>query len=510
MLESFCKDIYDLLSKKHPNKRIFVTSDEHFYHQNILNYTRKEFSSLEDMHNHIINRFNSKITSDDIVIFLGDFSFKTPEIRNLLARLNGHKYMILGNHDSPDLVKSYPSLGFEGLWKGPIRLNGDFLSHEPLVEGQNSTIPFRLALNDFLESKQKNYHGHVHDKDFGAGESYVNAVLEATDYMPIYVGNTKSLVDDNPLFINSPYFEKSLEKIQKENGLNPRFVIMDYIYAYMLSKLNPYFDKALVQGSYGLYKKYGFISNFSDLDISYLFEPSSSKAVNTNLFKNMCDDIYLQMHAFDRGDVNYFKRYASLRIFEFTYATSHPYFVRCFYDANLIFLDSYHEEDFVIKESQSTLQTLLLRNGISYSDYEFPSFKARFLSPTADLANLLLQILFQEDHEQAKVLALKKLQFLYRHNISYEDLLDFENVFSRFFLRNVDLLATLHRQREVEGLKKSQEDFLYVINKLPSSLKKIVSNILLRDSGFMDIYNQIISSDFSSTCEKCQELIRHL
>ena len=60
------------------------------------------------------------ITKDDIVIFLGDFCFKYGSIKEILDRMNGHKYLILGNHDLEDLVKNYPNLGFEGVFTFPI------------------------------------------------------------------------------------------------------------------------------------------------------------------------------------------------------------------------------------------------------------------------------------------------------------------------------------------------------------------------------------------------------
>ena len=80
----YCKNIYNYLSKKYPDRNIYVISDHHFYHSNIIKYTRDNFKTLEDMHENIIKSHNSIINPDDIVIFLGDFSFKKSSIYSLL------------------------------------------------------------------------------------------------------------------------------------------------------------------------------------------------------------------------------------------------------------------------------------------------------------------------------------------------------------------------------------------------------------------------------------------
>ena len=73
MAVSFYKDIYTLLSKKHPNRKIYVISDHHFFHSNIIQYKRPNFDNVFQMNEHIIKLHNKTIGSDDVVIFLGDF-----------------------------------------------------------------------------------------------------------------------------------------------------------------------------------------------------------------------------------------------------------------------------------------------------------------------------------------------------------------------------------------------------------------------------------------------------
>lgn len=80
---------------------VLFTSDLHFWHKNILGYTKRPFSSVEEMNECIVNIWNSQVSSKDTTYHLGDFAFNSnlEEVTKLLRRLNGSKIMILGNHD---------------------------------------------------------------------------------------------------------------------------------------------------------------------------------------------------------------------------------------------------------------------------------------------------------------------------------------------------------------------------------------------------------------------------
>lgn len=83
---------------------IFFTSDTHFGHKNIMKYcpsSRGHFGTFEEMDEEIINNWNSKVSKNDIVYHLGDFSFcKGRTISQFIFdNLNGEKHLIRGNHD---------------------------------------------------------------------------------------------------------------------------------------------------------------------------------------------------------------------------------------------------------------------------------------------------------------------------------------------------------------------------------------------------------------------------
>jgi calcineurin-like phosphoesterase family protein len=91
------------------NARVWVSSDWHFLHKNISGPDKSEwkdgyrdFKDEYEMTDHIINEINTWVKEDDVIIFLGDFSFKDhrkiPELRARIACKT--IYVIAGNHDT--------------------------------------------------------------------------------------------------------------------------------------------------------------------------------------------------------------------------------------------------------------------------------------------------------------------------------------------------------------------------------------------------------------------------
>jgi calcineurin-like phosphoesterase family protein len=81
---------------------IFFTSDTHFFHKNIIQYSNRPFTYIEEMNETIITKWNAKIKSTDTVYFIGDFAFADKEkTKSILERLNGNIHLCRGNHDKP-------------------------------------------------------------------------------------------------------------------------------------------------------------------------------------------------------------------------------------------------------------------------------------------------------------------------------------------------------------------------------------------------------------------------
>lgn len=79
---------------------IFFTSDEHYFHENIIKYCNRPFANAAEMNEKLIEEHNAMIGPNDHVYHLGDFTFRSPfTAADIIMRLNGHHHFISGNHD---------------------------------------------------------------------------------------------------------------------------------------------------------------------------------------------------------------------------------------------------------------------------------------------------------------------------------------------------------------------------------------------------------------------------
>lgn len=78
---------------------IFFTSDQHFHHTNILKFTKRPYTTVEEMNESFIEWNNNNVKDNDEVWNLGDFSFGNLEqTLKVMTRLKGKQNLILGNH----------------------------------------------------------------------------------------------------------------------------------------------------------------------------------------------------------------------------------------------------------------------------------------------------------------------------------------------------------------------------------------------------------------------------
>lgn len=512
MVSSYYKDIYKLLCKRHPNRKIYIISDHHFYHSNIIQYQRTEFNNVIEMNEYIIKQHNSVVNNDDIVLFLGDFSFRKAPIKDLLEQMKGHKYLLLGNHDREDLTRCYGNLGFEGIFTNPIRLNDKFLSHYPLQENELDNINFKLLVQEFNKSNGINYHGHLHTRDIGE-KPFINVCCEAQDYKPLLIGYTEELSKSNetPLFINSKDFEDILKILKEEKSLDPSLIISDYIYSMLLEATTPYNESIFVYGSFPLYKKYGYISHFSDLDVCLIYNEKMSKSKNQALLKQIFDTAFESSKNIDDLNLSIDKRITNICIFELLYANKSGNRYKGYYDTNLVPLDIYRDTDFITTTDCSTLEKMLKNEPDLIDGFKLPRYESRFLTINGDMANIILQILFQQGFTDKKILALKKLKYIYR-TYENQDLSNFntlEDILARFFIRNILFFHTTKRRKEIEYIStgyKNLEDFM---REIPLSLKLQVEEILKNPhSLFNTIYKEMSKIHFEEIPKKSKELIK--
>ena len=132
---------------------VFLVSDTHFGHAGVCRFTHPDDSEVklrpwtdpDEMDEEMIRRWNDRVRPSDKVYHLGDVVINRRALKTL-ARLNGDKVLIRGNHDIfPDAeYREY----FRELRAYHV-LNGMILSHIPVHEA---------SLGRF----GTNIHGHLH------------------------------------------------------------------------------------------------------------------------------------------------------------------------------------------------------------------------------------------------------------------------------------------------------------------------------------------------------------
>lgn len=163
---------------------IWFTSDTHFNHDNIIKYCNRPFSSITEMNEALIKNWNELVKPDDTIYHLGDFGFG--KIENIVRRLNGRKYLIIGSHD-----------------KNIKRNLFEKVDHIMIVE---NIVLCHYSMRTWPKSHRNSYHlyGHSHGKLDGLGKSF-DAGVDCWDFKPISIEKVKEEMNKR---VNNFNFEK--------------------------------------------------------------------------------------------------------------------------------------------------------------------------------------------------------------------------------------------------------------------------------------------------------------
>ena len=172
----------------------WITSDSHFGHENIIKYCSRPYKNAGQMDEDLVRRWNNRVKPEDMVYHLGDVGYAkgTQEIKTedtylgrMIARLNGKKILILGNHDKS--AQRMMEFGF------------DFACEELVI----TSVQRRLWLIHRPQRTKPSHidyvlHGHIHNstpeeraKHAHKGELVeipsfnVNLSVEMTNYEPV-------------------------------------------------------------------------------------------------------------------------------------------------------------------------------------------------------------------------------------------------------------------------------------------------------------------------------------
>lgn len=162
---------------------LFVTSDQHWGHKNIVLYCKRPFKSVEEMNQTMIERWNSVVSDNDTVLHLGDFALNltTIQTQRLRDKLNGDIILVPGNHDYSTRLRDANIFILDSFFSEGVTINiGNLIfSHRPLLNIPGSFV---------------NVHGHIHDKpSYG---KYLNVCVDVTNYTPLSFKEVKKRAKD--------------------------------------------------------------------------------------------------------------------------------------------------------------------------------------------------------------------------------------------------------------------------------------------------------------------------
>jgi len=188
---------------------VYITSDTHFGHKNIVRGTTnwrtqdgeipidstRDFQTIEQMNERLIDGINHHVGQDDTLIMLGDVSFGGfDNIGIFLERLTCHNiHLILGNHDHHiDNNRDYVQKRFLSVQHYlEVRINDrDFvLCHYPLQSwhGMNKGVI--------------HLHGHVHlpeNRKFGNGKK-MDVGVDGNGMDPYSIDEIIKIMDKRPV-----------------------------------------------------------------------------------------------------------------------------------------------------------------------------------------------------------------------------------------------------------------------------------------------------------------------
>lgn len=158
---------------------IHFTSDTHFDHANILKYTERPFSTIDDMNEALIENWNARVRPGDVVYHLGDFAFNRHAY--FASRLNGQIVLIEGSHDRMD---------------GKARKSVQWVGPRHTVSGEPDIILSHYAMRVWPKSHYGTWHlfGHSHGHLPPWGKSF-DVGVDAQGLAPISLDKVREIIE---------------------------------------------------------------------------------------------------------------------------------------------------------------------------------------------------------------------------------------------------------------------------------------------------------------------------
>jgi len=139
--------------------KTWFTSDLHFFHKNIVEYTnRGKETNKKDHDAWLLNLWNETISPDDTVFHLGDFAFHRSyeDLADILSKVNAKQIIMLkGNHDEKSVLNRLVADQWITEWH----------MYREIKIGDTKTVLHHFPISSWHQQGRGSYHLHGHCVD---------------------------------------------------------------------------------------------------------------------------------------------------------------------------------------------------------------------------------------------------------------------------------------------------------------------------------------------------------
>ena len=160
------------------------------------------------MNDTIIDNWNRVVGKNDIVFHLGDFCFcGADKFKELIEKLNGRIYLILGNHDWKT-IKNWHASKFEGVYQQlSIKVNGKkiYLNHFPFLCYAGTYYRFEdtvWQLFGHVHSSDQNKNGLDNQRLSMLFPTQYDVGVDNNNYTPVSFEQVKNIIETQMLSLN--------------------------------------------------------------------------------------------------------------------------------------------------------------------------------------------------------------------------------------------------------------------------------------------------------------------
>ena len=136
--------------------KTWFTSDLHFFHRNIVEYTnRGKETNKSDHDKWLINLWNETVNPEDTVYHLGDFAFHKSyeDLAGILAAVNAKQIIMLkGNHDEKSVLNRLVTDQWITEWH----------MYREIKIGDTKTVLHHFPISSWHQQGRGSYHLHGH------------------------------------------------------------------------------------------------------------------------------------------------------------------------------------------------------------------------------------------------------------------------------------------------------------------------------------------------------------